>query len=222
MKSKLFVLMLVLFTCLSGSAFADSPPVADSAANQALSKEDLAKMRLALEQLSKNMGSEGSPAPVSSATPPTEKKSTVADVANKALDMMGSAVASVSNNLQKIAPHVWRIMIKQQYAKAAYEVVKPLCLFVGGLIFILVMRKLWKPELILTTGTKKSVTGVDDSDLEAWKYLFRSVVPSIYLVIIGIWLAIGIGTSIKYVINPEYYAVKDILTLVANPNQAPE
>lgn len=234
MKSKLFVFALALFTCLSGTAFADSPaPTPTSSVSQALSPEDIAKLRTTLDAISKNMGNEANPAPAapapatsSSATTEPPKKTTVADVANKALDMMGSAVAAVSSNLQKIAPHVWRIMIKQQYAKAAYEVAEPACLFFGGLIFVIVMRVLWKPPLLLKDEKEdtryKSSTDWTNSDTEKVKYAFRSVVPAVYLIIMGIWLGCAIGTSVKYVINPEYYAVKDILTLVTNPSQAPE
>lgn len=236
MKSKVFVLMLALFACLSGTAFADSPPATPtSSVSQALSPDDIAKLRATLDAISKNMGNEAPsnsaapPAPATSssaATPEPAKKSTVADVANKALDMMGSAVAAVSSNLQKIAPHVWRIMIKQQYAKAAYEVAMPACLFFGGLIFVVVMRTLWKPVLTLKDEKEdmryKNSTDWNNSDTEKVKYAFRSVVPAVYLVIIGIWLGCSIGTSVKYVINPEYYAVKDILTLVTNPSQAPD
>lgn len=237
MKFRLFALIMVMLTCLSGSALADAPAPAptSSGLSQAFTPDDLAKMRDTLTQLSKQLDKEASPTPApipttsSSATPPTDppKKTTIADVANKALDMMGAGIAVVSSNLQKIAPHVWRIMIMQQYAKAAYEVAEPFCLFMGGLLFVLIMRLLWKPKLALTsddTNKDKYRNSNDwtDKDTEKVKYIFRSVVPSVYLVIMGIWLATSIGTSIKYVINPEYYAVKDILTLVTDPKNAPE
>lgn len=237
MKSKIFVLILALFTCLSGSAFADVPPPAPSSSNlsQAFTPEEIAKMRQALNQLSKSMDSDANPpapaatpapATSASATPPADppKKTTMADVANKALDMMGAGVAVISSNLQKIAPHVWRIMIMQQYAKAAYEVAEPFCLFMGGLIFIVIMRWLWKPQLTLGDDDKKVYRSNEwtPKDTERVKYAFRSVIPAVYLIIMGIWLGTSIGTCVKYVINPEYYAVKDILTLVTDPKNAPE
>jgi hypothetical protein len=237
MKNKIFVLVLALLTCLSGSAsaFADAPAPTPSGSSlsQAFTPEDLAKMRETLNQLSKAMDKDTAPNAAPAATPATSssaavdppKKTTMADVANKALDMMGAGVAVISSNLQKIAPHVWRIMIMQQYAKAAYEIAEPLCLFLGGLLFILVMRLLWKPKLVLTSEEPKSrynSSDWTDKDTEKVKYAFRSVVPSVYLIIVGLWLGTSIGTSVKYVINPEYYAVKDILTLVTDPKNAPE
>jgi hypothetical protein len=233
MKNKIFVLVLALLTCLSSSAFADAPTPTPSGSSlsQAFTPEDIAKMRETLSQLSKAMDKDAATAPVptpatnSSAAVDPPKKTTMADVANKALDMMGSGIAVISSNLQKIAPHVWRIMIMQQYAKAAYEVAEPLCLFLGGLLFVIVMRLLWKPPLVLTGPEPKSNYSSSDwtnKDTEKVKYAFRSVVPAVYLVVMGLWLGVSIGTSVKYVINPEYYAVKDILTLVTDPKNAPE
>jgi hypothetical protein len=34
----------------------------------------------------------------------------------------------------------------------------------------------------------------------------------------GIWLGNRVADSIKYLVNPEYYAVRDLLSLLLNPS----
>lgn len=58
-----------------------------------------------------------------------KKEVTMASVADKALDLMTQSVATISAAIQKVAPEIWRIMIKQQYAKAIADLFRALFLF---------------------------------------------------------------------------------------------
>lgn len=129
--------------------------------------------------------------------------------------MLGGTVATLASNLQKIAPYVWKVMIKQQYAKAINGIIVPLGLLLSTIVFTLVMRKLWDPKSILI---EKALYSSSKGDAEIAKYVFRSVVPACLIVGLSVWLFIDLGDSIKLLINPEYYAIKDILQLVTNPS----
>lgn len=213
----LLVLLLSIGVPVTSYAQAASGSVAPS---QVMAPDDMAKLKAQIDQLSKAMGNTP---PVTSATPPTPapttsaapvENKTMATVADKALDMVGGAVATLSSNLQKVAPYVWRIMIKQQYAKAVNGIIVPLGLLFATVVFTLVMRKLWDPKAILI---EEAVSSHNKGDVEIAKYIFRSVVPGALIAIFTLWFFIDLGDSIKLLINPEYYAIKDILQMVTNP-----
>lgn len=217
----LFISMSIFLGTGTLLAEENSPKPDSSLSAPPISKEDAAKLKGLLDQFNKVESGEKPPAPSTSSTPEKKEESkTMANVADRALDMLGSVVAGISQSLQKIAPEVWRIMIKQQFAKAAFNVATPLLFFLGGLIGIVIMRKMWKAgegPLIDQLPKEVRYTGWDKGDGMILKQIFRSWIPLAFLVISGGILAINIGESIKLVINPEFYAIKDLITLVSDP-----
>lgn len=207
--------LLILFTLVFGLytpafAYAQTSPATSGSVSpsQVMSPEDMQKMRDQLADLSKAMGNP-SPAATASAKPP--ETNNMATVADKALDMVGNAVATLSNSLSKIAPQVWRIMIIQQYAKAVDGIITP------TLMLVLLG--------IVTAVLKKNISAPlpwdqhwgDDDWAAFW---FRTIIPVCFLCIFGIWFVVDLGDSIKLLINPEYYAIKDILMMLTNPSGA--
>lgn len=204
MKSVLIALAL----CLSVPTFAATNP--DGGATQAVSTDDATKIRDGVKALGQAFGVQP-PAPAQTQAPaqPAPQKS-MTDIADKALDMFGGLVANISNTLEKIAPHVWRIMVRQQYAKAIADTTVPFLLLLMAIIYPFVFRKVWKrPEPFYYQGQQTD-------EATTW-IVFGTALPLIFGIAMTIWLANAFADSAKYIFNPEYYAVKDILTMILNP-----
>lgn len=201
---KRFIASLTIFLSLLTAypAYADAPDAGVSQV-QTLSPEEAAKLREQLTTWSKLLG----PQPISSAVPvaPVDEHKTTADVADKALTMFSGAIGSLSETLKKIAPEVWRIMIRQQYASAVADIITPLALLAVSLAFYFAFRK--KLNEAIEYGRNHH------SDADGWGYAGFVVT---YACIIGfsIWLSIVASASAAQLINPEYYAIKDLIGLV--------
>ncbi len=185
--------------------------------NKALSAEEQAKMREQLRTLAAAMGlDEGQPAaptangnqPAAGATAQAQAQQpqkTMADVADKALNMVGGLVASVSETLQKVAPEIWKIMIRQQYAKAIGDLILPI-------VLLLMCVAYWA---IIKRGWVKDPHACEDARI--WRVVMVTGVPIFFGIIFTIWTAVSLSDSIKYLINPEYYAVRDLLLMLLRP-----
>ena len=131
-----------------------------------------------------------------------EEHKTLADVADKGLDMVQNFVVALSQTLSKIAPEVWRVMVRQQYAKAVSGVIVPWGLFIITMIYFLIVKKAWKKD-----------EDESDDDKTA-RMLLVSVIPFIFGFIFAIWGVVNLKDSILLLINPEYYAIQDLLTMI--------
>src|SRR5687767_4312518 len=112
---------------LMGLVLAASPLVAQEASpqpNDGLSKQDVEVLKDAVSALQDSFAPTASPAPGAQASPAPPQKN-MADVADKVVDLGARAIAQAAGTVQKVAPEVWRIMIRQQYAKAAGLLVVP-------------------------------------------------------------------------------------------------
>lgn len=158
-----------------------------------------------LDELSKvvNVGDAANKA-AQSATKPIE-------VADKALDMVKGAVSSVSETVQKAAPHVWKIMVKQQYIKAATTVMLPWMLF--GLVFgyYFYVKKVWVWDPKSHTNTEEAIVG---------RAILVKIVPGVLWIIFGCWGSWALSESLAYILNPEYYAIRDMLLMALRPSAA--
>lgn len=201
----------ILFALLTLSSVwvtnAQDTTQAPNTATPPLSAEDAAKLRQQLNQLGVVFGVDKPAAPVKEGEAPKQKN--MAEVADRALSMVSGMIASVSQTVEKAAPQVWRIMIMQQYAKALGDIMTPflLCLLVVGYYQF----------------AKKKIGQADWSkswyDSDWAKFWFSLAFPVIFGLWFGIWLSVSLSDSVKYLINPEYYAVRDILIMVMNPSQ---
>jgi hypothetical protein len=180
-----------------GAANAVAPPVPPT---QMVSPADAASAKEALATLGKAFGVQ--PAE----TPPQEgEHKTMGDVADKTIDLVGKAVASVSSTLEKVAPHVWQIMVRQQYANAVGDLLIPWGLVGLILVLFLTLKKMW-----VTTPTGRDYM----SNEQISQLVFSRILPTVGMLAFGIWGVIALGESIKILINPEYYAVRDIITML--------
>ncbi len=134
---------------------------------------------------------------------------TMADVADKALDYVTKAVTTIAANLEKAAPWVWKVMIRQQYANALSKLIVPWSLFFAVMISGTIIRKKWK------TGIDESIN--DESDAKTVNLLVGRVIPWVLMAIFAIWGFNRLSDSIQLLINPEYYAIRDLINTIINP-----
>lgn len=207
MKNNLIKGLVFLFTmtCAGLTHAQDQQPSAN-AETQVLSQmtaEEAAKMRIELENFKRIL--DGKPI---EKVEEKKKETTMANVADKALGLFEGMVATVSDSLKKIAPEVWRIMIKQQYANAAQYITMPFVMLIVALVTFFSFRK--KAE-------HNANDGYSEEQAKSIANFFLRAFP----IASGVWLAIAIGINVPLLINPEYYAIKDLLTLITDPKSAP-
>lgn len=211
-----FALVFALAVMLAPMLALAETPAASPTPPAGLTAEDVKTIQDAAQGLSVAFGVQTpTPAPQVSATPAQPK--TVAEVADKAVDMVGRLVASAAQTLQKVAPDVWRILIKQQYAKAIGDLTLPVGLFMIALVFNGVYFKSVR-KIREGCAAKQGHCG-HSSDTHTWYSFCGNVLPVILFSILGIWTFAQLASSIKYLINPEFYAIRDLLTMILNKGQ---
>jgi len=177
-----------------------------------LDKDEQEVLKSQLKGLAEVFGVEQSKQPGQPQAPATQKK-TMADVTDKALDMVNKMVADAAITLQKVAPDVWRIMIKQQYAYAFSTLVAPWFSLLFVLGFMLTMIKKWKLDVNVQLAFKEK----QSPEIYA-KFWIAYAVPMIFIFIFGFWGISRIADSAALLINPEFYAIKNlILILLGKP-----
>lgn len=126
----------------------------------------------------------------------------IADVADDALQLTKSLVVSISETLQKVAPNVWRIMIKQQYVKAAYRTIIPWGICLIFFIYFRTVQKRW----VIKTGASQ--------DERSCRLAFATIVPVVGCLGSGIAGVLCVASAFTLVVNPEFYAIKDLLLII--------
>jgi hypothetical protein len=119
---------------------------------------------------------------------------TVTGVIERALDMVERFAVRAGEIMERIAPDAWRIMIRQQYVKGVQRIALSL-----GFLFI---------ALICWLRTKN--LAVDDND-GGFTFLWYRGIPVLCLIIGAIAFVICLSDALCFWINPEYYAIREIL-----------
>ncbi len=140
-----------------------------------------------------------------------EKPVTMAEVADKALNMVGNAVGTIAGIVQKVAPEVWEIMVRQQYAAAFGMLIGPFLFLVLLGICTVIIKKYWKKE---EGFDKKEYFPNDDLSEKAIRGLITSLIPGVLALIFAGTLSYRIGDAVPMLINPKYYAVRDLLQML--------
>lgn len=210
MKQIIAVLVVILLiTDLVIGQQAQQTTAQPSVQNQ-ISQDEAKKLQESLSLLRQALGIE-KPTPAGQTAPQQPQKS-MADVLDKLLDMMKTTVASLSEAMKKVAPEVWRIMVKQQYAKAFSNLVVPWGLFIIALNYTLITKKVWKmPDEPRWKPFDDAFTSRDA------RAIVTSFVPFMLGLIFSIWGVANLKDSILYLVNPQYYALRDLFMLLLNP-----
>ena len=116
-------------------------------------------------------------------------------------DALIMGATKIGDAISTLAPEVWRIMIRQQYAQVGAMII--------AIIICLVIIKILRKQLKKVDAEIK-----EDVYEDGWQILR----VFIYLAIIGCVIAILVMSinCALYAINPEYYAIKDLASLVSN------
>lgn len=153
-----------------------------------------------------------------------QQKKTFADVADKSLDLVKNLVISLSQTLEKVAPQIWRVMVKQQYARAIADLSLPWGLFLITVIYTFIIKRIWrwKPEYDNMPFTDND--DIPDMPLPTERGVrgfFTVIIPFIFGFIFAIWGCVVLKNSMLLLINPEYYAIRDLLLMIMNPSATP-
>lgn len=150
------------------------------------------------------------PAKAVSEAPPQKS---IADVMDKAIDKVSDVVGAMAQAIKNIAPDVWRIMITQQYAKAVASLVVPLLLVAVciGAFFASRARHMY---CIVANADKANPENINSDEI-GFFWAVR-VVSALGICMSCIWLANRISESALFLINPEFYAIQDLLRMILN------
>lgn len=190
---------------------------------KAVSAEDAQRVREEVKKIGSLFGVEAKeqPTPVVETKEELKKGTTMAGVADKALDMLSQAVATISVTMEKVAPEVWKIMVRQQYAKAVADLSLPWGLLLIALCFVAISKRLWnkegairdREEVIAKAKAENKTAEWSDHEM-GWRGLITTLIPLVLGFICAIWGALVVKGSILYLMNPQYYAIRDLLQMI--------
>lgn len=219
MKNVILVVMVVLFTTFSiiAEASNNDGEKVDSKKEQTFSAEEKLKAQEQMKELGKLFGIT-SPEPVvveKKEKTDTVATKTLAEVSDKALDMIGNTIAQIAEQIQKVAPKIWEVMVKQQYAKAIAGLVTPFLVFFITLFAAILTRKSWKLDEV---DEKDDIFSKDTIFTErGFRAFVTFFIPLIVCTFAALSFSSSLSDSVLYLINPEYYAVRDLVKLLLAP-----
>ncbi|MBP6886018.1 MAG: hypothetical protein KBC02_02135 [Candidatus Pacebacteria bacterium] len=138
--------------------------------------------------------------------PTQEQTTTMADVADKVVSLGARAIAQAADSVEKVAPRVWGVMVRQQYAKAIGDLTVP---SIGFLITLIIF---------LRTKAYRIRCWSTDSRVSTEEFFFAVLIVALVM-ITALWLAYALSNSVMYLINPEFYAFRDLLVMILNKGQ---
>ncbi|MFA5358603.1 MAG: hypothetical protein WC310_02135 [Patescibacteria group bacterium] len=204
-----FFIFVFAFLSYNAAAVASTVPAPEATptvdGGQVFSPEQKGEAKESLKELGEMFG----------VTTPTEKEppqqtpTTVVGIADKALDMIGNLVGTIAKVVEGVAPEVWEIMVRQQYAKGISLLVVPWGLFLLSIVYMGVIRIFWKKY---PDGDDFSEDGsITD---KGWRGFIATLLPLIILFLDTIWALSRTADAVLMLINPKYYAVQDLLRML--------
>ncbi|KKR48377.1 MAG: hypothetical protein UT86_C0006G0015 [Candidatus Magasanikbacteria bacterium GW2011_GWC2_40_17] len=212
MKLTLKVLFLLLVN--SGLVMAQEPQPSATVFTSEQHKEAKAALLMLGQAFGVGDGTQQAPTQPATTGQAQPEKKTMADIADRALDMTASAVTAIAGQMEKVAPEVWAVMVRQQYAKAFGSLVGPWGAFFLILIATFIARKSWKLTPEEASGRFFSDRNGDAPTNRGWRGFFTFLLPLCFM---GIFAGVGIyrlADSIMFIINPYFYAIKDLLQML--------
>lgn len=144
---------------------------------------------------------------------------TVGDVLNRGLDGLFGFATTLEGLVSKYAPEVWRIMILQQYSKAVgYPAFWGLML-----LGLLGLQRIARKGFGLAKGEGVYAVKESDKARSSWKdytnlywarFWIAGIVPTALSIPFAIVFLYYLTESVMIVINPEYYALRDIIGML--------
>ncbi|BCO16248.1 putative membrane protein_gp195 [Bacillus phage vB_BceM_WH1] len=120
------------------------------------------------------------------------------DLADKYLDKAGKYIDQFAAKLGTTSEYIFEILVKQQIAAG-----------ISGIIFFAVLL------IISLVSIKLGVKWFKmDSRRGDWDYQYMAMWASIIGLVVLLLSLAGIGYNIRLIINPEYYAIQDIVNFI--------
>lgn len=189
------------------TSVASATDVASTSKTSSVSQNDAVAVQKGVQELGKLFNIETPKQPEPAASAPSNAEKTVAQVMDKAIDKVSDVVGAMAQAINNIAPEVWRIMLKQQYAKAIMACVVPVGVILILLAYMGLVGKYWKPE--------KKTSAYEMTEWEARMACVR-VIPIALTCVAALWFFNRLADSIALLINPEFYAIQDLLRMILN------
>lgn len=211
-----FLALALIFGLIGPTLFAQAQTTPPPAKTQAFSEQEKAAARKELEKVGEMFGiKKDEPATnnQAQAAKAADKPTNVPQVLDKALDMVGNAVGSIAGLVQKVAPEVWEIMVRQQYAAALSMLLGPFSFLFITATYAVITKWYWKK------GEGYDEAGYFTSEApteKGFRALLTTLLPGIMAIIFSGVLADRIGDAVPMLINPKYYAVRDLLQMLLN------
>lgn len=124
----------------------------------------------------------------------------MADVADKAVDKIAGGIEAIAKAVEKVAPHTWEVMVRQQIAEGivslSYVALAWLLVFVGYRL----IRRYTRKEGIDWSGPNPGSLGIMALGIFACVTLIATFGEA--------------PEATRKFINPEYYAAKELLSAV--------
>lgn len=198
MKKLIFATLVALSLSLA------TPPLfAADTEKASVSQADAVAVQKGVQELSQLFNVEQPKKEESKKTEVSNTEKTVAQVMDKAIDKVSDVVGVMAQTINKIAPDVWKIMLRQQYAKAVMACVVPVGLLMVLILHMKLVGKYWRPD------------DQDGDEVQARRILVR-IIPTIMTFFAGLWFFNRLSDSIALLINPEFYAIQDLLRMILN------
>lgn len=208
---KIFVVALMaMMVIFSGYAHVNAEPkpkpgiTADSG-EPVLTAEEIKQIRTQLKDISDLVSGRKETAAPKAKEEAEEPQKNMADVADKALSLLSGYIGIVAGAMTKVAPEVWRIMVRQQYANAVAGPFVPFMLIMILAVYGVVMSYWWDKAKVKEESNEAGARG-----------FFVNLVPFVLFIIFGIWTSVQLSYSVQMLINPEYYAFRDLVHILLN------
>lgn len=207
---------LLIGTGLSRCARADEPKPPPKQ-EKAFTDEDRRQALEALQTMKQFFEQKQPQAQPAQPEQPKPDHKTVADVADKALDFSIKYIGQAAAVIEKAAPHVWQVMVLQQYAKAIGNVIEPGLWVVMVLVVAAAARHFWKVQDDKWDDKGNRLQRGTGDDERTARMIVTVVVPGIGCVIAGGFFVNALASSAMYLINPQYYAIRDLVQILLHP-----
>lgn len=211
-----FTRLAIIFLLFSGQVVLAE----ENISSPQVSKQDAAAVQKGVKELGKLFGVEAPEKKVEEPVKVEVENKTVADVMDKAIDKISDVVGVIAQTMSKVAPEIWEIMLRQQYAIAIMNLIVPLGLILVLSLYMIFVGYFWKPwkseKKDTDTEDEKYKNKKKEEEEETARAIFVRIIPTIALCLTGLWFFNRLSDSISLLINPKYYAIKDLLRMIMN------
>lgn len=142
--------------------------------------------------------------PAPAVSQPVAKKRPTPDDVERALNTFSGLVTSIAVKLEKEAPRIWDVMIRRQYSNALSMLIVPGSLVLICLSLVFVLGRTWRPEAV-------------DRDSQFAKLWVAYILPTVGSIIAAIWFVVQLSFAVELIVNPEFGAVRDVITMMVAP-----